>query len=82
MQKTFNTQPNLLLSPSYLEHPILHSLDDTEALLDWSKIEALISSIYASSTGRPSYPLLTLYSSLRPLQESYFALPDDKLSFA
>ena len=40
MQKTFNTQPNLFLSPSDLEHPILHSLDDTEALLDWSKIEA------------------------------------------
>ena len=37
MQKTFNTQPNLYISPSDLEHPILHSLDDTEALLDGSK---------------------------------------------
>ena len=52
MQKTFNTQPNLLLSPSDLEHPILHSLDDTEALFDRSKIEALLSSIYAAYSSK------------------------------
>ena len=78
MQKTFNTQPNLFLSPSDLEHPILHSLDDTEALLDWSKIEALLSSIYDSSTGRPSYPLLTLYRSL--LLGIWYRLSDVQLA--
>jgi|TARA_R110001583_G_scaffold114949_2_gene265471 IS5 family transposase len=62
--KTFNTQPELFISASDLNHPILHSLDDTEALLDWSKIENILSSIYSSSTGRLSYPLLTLYRSL------------------
>ena len=39
----------------------VHALDDTEAVLDWSKLEPILSSIYASKTGRPSYPLLTLF---------------------
>ena len=64
MQKSFSTQPELFVSTSDLDHPILHSLDDTEALLEWSEIEGLLSSIYASNTGRPSYPLLTLFRGL------------------
>ncbi|MCK5893092.1 MAG: hypothetical protein KAG53_01515 [Endozoicomonadaceae bacterium] len=52
MQKSFT----LFVSTTDLNHPILHSLDDTEALLDWSDIEKLLSLIYASKTGRPSYP--------------------------
>ncbi|MFT6156860.1 MAG: hypothetical protein ACI9I4_001768 [Neolewinella sp.] len=36
MQKSFTTQRVLLVSRSDLDHPILHSLDDTKALLDWS----------------------------------------------
>ncbi len=64
MQKPFATQRDLLVSRSDLDHPILHSLDDTEVLLDWSEIETLLSSIYAGTTGRPSYPLLSLFRSL------------------
>jgi hypothetical protein len=37
---------------------------EIEAVLDWSKIEPILSSIYASQTGRPSYPLLTLFCGL------------------
>lgn len=80
MQKTFSTQPELFVSTSDLEHPILHSLDDTEALLDWSQIEALLSSIYASNTGRPSYPLLTLFRSL--LLGIWYRLSDVQLAQA
>ena len=64
MQKSFATQAKLFVSTADLDHPILHSLDATEALLDWSEIERLLSSIYASKTGRPSYPLLTLFRGL------------------
>ncbi|ORU92132.1 MAG: hypothetical protein A6F72_04170 [Cycloclasticus sp. symbiont of Poecilosclerida sp. N] len=64
MQKSFSTQPNLFFSTADLDHPILHGLDDTEALLEWPEIETLLTSIYASNTGRPSYPLLTLFRSL------------------
>jgi hypothetical protein len=78
MQKTFNTQPELFISASDLNHPILHSLDDTEALLDWSKIEYILFSIYSSSTGRPSYPSLTLYRSL--LLGIWYSLSDVQLA--
>ena len=64
MQKSFTTQAELFLSATDLDHPILHSLDDTEALLDWAQIEHLLSPIYDSRTGRPSYPLLTLFRGL------------------
>jgi IS5 family transposase len=64
MQKPYTTQRDLLVSTSDLDHPILHCLDDIEALLDWSEIELLLSSIYPSTTGRPSYPLLSLFRSL------------------
>ncbi len=49
-----------------MNHPILHSLDDTEALLQWSEIEKLLATLYASKTGRPGYPLPTLFRSLLP----------------
>jgi transposase, IS5 family len=64
MQKPFATQAELFVCSSDLEHPALHALDDMEAVLDWSKIEPILSSIYASKTGRPSYPLLTLFRGL------------------
>ena len=64
MQKPFATQPELFVTAREFDHRALHALhalDDTEAVLDWSKIEPILSSIYASKTGRPSYPLLTLF---------------------
>ena len=64
MQKPFVTQADLFVSSSDLEQPTLYALDDTEAVLDWSKIEPILSLIYASKTGRPSCPLLTLFRGL------------------
>jgi len=78
MQKSFSTQPELFVSTSDMDHPILHSLDDTEALLEWSEIEKLLSSIYASNTGRPSYPLLTLFRAL--LLGTWYRLSDVQLA--
>jgi hypothetical protein len=46
MQKPFITQPELFVSTNDLDHPGLHTLDDTEGVLDWSKIEPILSSIY------------------------------------
>jgi IS5 family transposase len=60
MQKSFSTQPELFLTSADLEHPGLQGLDEVEAVLDWAKLERLMVGIYASKTGRPSYPLLTL----------------------
>ena len=79
MQKPFITQPNLFVLITDLDHPILHILDDTEALLNWPEIErVLASSIYAAKTGRPSYPLLTLFRGL--LLGIWFRLSDVKLA--
>ena len=78
MQKTFRTQQSLLVSTGDLNHPILHSLDDTETLLDWTEIEAILSPIYSSTTGRPSYPLLTLFRSL--LLGIWYRLSDVQLA--
>ena len=64
MQKLFASQPELFISSTELNHPSLHALDDTEAVVDWSKIELMLSPIYTSDTGRPSYPLLTLFRGL------------------
>ncbi|MCK5894406.1 MAG: transposase [Endozoicomonadaceae bacterium] len=57
---------------------MLRRLDDTEAFLDWSNIETLLSSIYASKTGRPSYPLLTLFRAL--LLGTWYRLSDVQLA--
>jgi IS5 family transposase len=78
MQKSFVTQAELFVSSSDLEHPALHALDDTEAVLDWSKIEPILSSIYASQTGRPSYPLLSLFRGL--FLQVWYRLSDVQLS--
>lgn len=78
MQKSFTTQTSIFTSTSDLDHPILHSLDDTEALLDWSEIEQILSSIYNAKTGRPSYPLLSLFRSL--LLGIWYKLSDVQLA--
>ena len=78
MQKPFITQSELFVSTNDLNHPALHALDDTEAVLDWSEIKPILSSIYASSTGRPSYPLLTLFRGLLP--SVWYRLSDVQLS--
>ena len=78
MQKSFTTQPELFVSSADLDHPVLHALDDSESLLDWTQIEGLLSSIYASRTGRPSYPLLTLFRGL--LLGVWYRLSDVQLA--
>jgi IS5 family transposase len=78
MRNSFTTQPELFVSSTDLDHPSLHALDDTEPLLDWTKIEPLLCSIYASRTGRPRYPLLTLFRGL--LLGVWYRLSDVQLA--
>jgi len=46
-----------------LDHPYFHGLDDTEAHLNWTRLEALMDEVCASMTGRPSYSLPALFRS-------------------
>ena len=78
MRKTFKTQPSLFVFGAALDHSSLHGLDDTEAVLDWARLEALMKEIYASETGRPSYPLLTLLRGL--LLGIWYKLSDEELA--
>ena len=47
-----------------LDRTFLHGLDDTEVVLNWTRLEVLMGRRSASTTGRPSYPFLTLFSSI------------------
>ena len=78
MHKSFNSQPYLFITPEDLEHKSMHTLDDTESLLDWDRIEHILTPIYSSATGRPSYPLLTLFRSI--LLGVWYDLSDVQLS--
>jgi len=78
MQYRFSSQPVLFVSAHDMEPSHLKSLDQTEALLDWLEIEVLLSPIYASKMGRPSYPLLTLFRGL--LIGVWYGLSDVQLS--
>ncbi len=62
-------------------------LERIATALDWSAVEALVASIYAARTGRPSYPPLVLVKAL--LLQHWYGLSDpgleealsDRLSF-
>ena len=64
MRKSFVIEPARFISSPALDHPSLHGLDDTETVLDWIRLEALVGKSCASTIDRPSYPFLTLFSSL------------------
>lgn len=78
MQKRFETQISLLVGEETLSHAALKGLDGAEAVLDWHQLERVMSGIYNSATGCPSYPLLTLFRGL--LLGIWYKLSDEQLS--
>ena len=65
MRKTFSTQPALFVSDDLFSHPALRALDGLEAVVDWSRLEALLPrGEDRKRTGRPGYPALTLFRAL------------------
>lgn len=49
-------------------------LSEADARLNWRDIEAELSGVYSSGTGRPSYPLLVLFKTL--LLQQWYSLSD------
>jgi hypothetical protein len=43
MQRSFEVQRELFVSSGDLDHPALSELDSVEAVLDWNKLEGLMS---------------------------------------
>jgi IS5 family transposase len=77
--------------PSFVDYFVVGGsnarLERITELLDWSRLEALLSGVYASAKGRPAYPPLVLLRVL--LLQSWYGLSDpgmeealaDRLSF-
>jgi len=78
MQRPFEIQRELFVNAVDLDHPALCELDGAEEVLDWRKLESLMSCIYASPSGRSSYPSLTLFRAL--LLGIWYGLSDVALS--
>jgi len=51
-------------------------LSEADVLIDWSQIERQLEGIYSASSGRPSYPLLTLFKAL--LLQQWYGLSDPR----
>jgi transposase, IS5 family len=51
-------------------------LSEVDELIDWSEIEQQLEGIYSASTGRPSYPLLTLFKAM--LLQQWYGLSDPR----
>src|SRR5215831_6329364 len=51
-------------------------LAEADALIDWSEVEQELGGIYSAATGRPSYPLLTLFKAL--LLQQWYGLSDPR----
>src|SRR5262245_66049464 len=51
-------------------------LCDADDLIEWSEIEKNLEGIYSASTGRPSYPLVTLFKAL--LLQQWYGLSDPR----
>ena len=77
MQRSFKTQPALLVTGDVMNHPSLSGLDGAEKVLDWKHLERLMEGVYGGRTGRPSYPLLTLFRAL--LLGVWYKLSDQQL---
>jgi len=51
-------------------------LGEADVLIDWTGIEKQLEGIYSASTGRPSYPLLTLFKAM--LLQQWYGLSDPR----
>ena len=78
MYKPLVSRPKLFVFTNGFDHPITHSRKDTNAVLDYSKIEPDLSSIYAITTDHKSHQLLAFFPSF--LEEVWCRLSDFKLS--
>ena len=78
MRKPFKTQTCLAVTDNPLSSKSQDMLNTMETVLCWEEIEDILSPIYNSTTGCPSYPLLTLFRSL--LLGVWYKLSDVQLS--
>ena len=61
-----------------LDHPYFHGLDDTEAHLNWTRLEALMDEIYASTAGSSELSLADV--AVQSFAGIWYKLSDERLA--
>lgn len=72
-----NTDQRSLADALATNHKALTELDDVHTLIDWTRIEKLLSGIHAKKKGEQAWPPLLMFKAL--LLQSWYALSDPQL---
>jgi len=72
-----NTEQRSLADALANNHEALTELDDVHALIDWARIEKLLSGIHSKKKGEKAWPPLLMFKAL--LLQSWYALSDPQL---
>ena len=69
-----NLQQTTLVDVMLIEHEALKELDDVHELINWSRIESLLTGLHSSPLGEKAWPPLMMFKAL--LLQSWYALSD------
>lgn len=72
-----NTKQLSLADALASQHKAITALDDVHALIDWERIEGMLSCIHANKKGEQAWPPLLMFKSM--LLQSWYNLSDPKL---
>ena len=72
-----NLEQTTLVDAMLIEHAALKELDDVHELIDWSRVEKILSGIHTSKRGEKAWPPLLMFKAL--LLQSWYALSDPAL---
>ncbi len=72
-----NTKQRSLADALATEHKALKELDDVQNLVDWSRIEDLLSSVHNHKKGEKAWPPLLMFKAM--LLQSWYNLSDPQL---
>ena len=72
-----NTKQRSLADSMLIEHDAVKELDEIYSLIDWSRIEQLLTDIYSSARGNKAWPPIMMFRAL--LLQSWYKLSDEGL---
>lgn len=72
-----NTQQTSLADALAVEHKALKELDEVQTLIDWTRIEKLLSEVHANKKGERAWPPLMMFKAM--LLQTWYNLSDPQL---
>ena len=72
-----NTKQRSLAESMLIEHDPIKELDEIYSLIDWSRIEQLLTDVYSSPRGNKAWPPVMMFRGL--LLQSWYKLSDEGL---